>query len=61
MLSGSPKEVFRRSDIIDAAGLEKPAAAMIADELIKKGVSLPEGILTGDELEKELCKLTSEI
>lgn len=58
---GTPEQVFGKPDIIKAAGLELPAAAVIAEELIKRGVPLPEGILTEERLEEELCKLTSAI
>lgn len=60
-LKGTPKEVFEHKEKLKEIGLELPAAARIADELIKRGVPLPQGILTGGELEKELCRLTSEI
>ena len=58
---GTPERVFKETDLIKEAGLELPAAATIANELIKRGVPLPEGILTEERLEEELCKLTSEI
>lgn len=60
-LSGKPAEVFSEKETLKKIGLELPAAARIADELIKSGVNLPQGILTGEKLEEELCRLTSEI
>lgn len=57
VISGTPEEVFSQKEEIKKIGLELPAAARIADELIKKGVNLPQGILTGEQLEEELCKL----
>lgn len=58
VLSGTPREVFSKKEELKEAGLELPAATRIANELIERGVPLPEGILTGEQLEEELCKLT---
>ena len=60
-LNGTPKEVFSEKEKLKRIGLEMPAAARVAEELIKRGVSLPQGILTDSELERELCRLTSVI
>ena len=60
-ISGTPEEVFKKREKLKEIGLEIPAAARIAEELISKGVPLPQGILTGEQLERELCRLTSAI
>ncbi len=49
VLSGTPKDVFSHSDIIEKAGLELPESAKLANELRNNGVAMPEGILTPDE------------
>lgn len=61
VMSGTPEEVFKKRKELKEIGLEIPAAARIAEELISKGVPLPQGILTGEQLERELCRLTSAI
>lgn len=61
VMSGTPEEVFKKREKLKEIGLEIPAAARIAEELISKGVPLPQGILTGEQLERELCRLTSAI
>ncbi len=43
---GTPAEVFARTDIIEDAGLEVPAAVRMAELLRKRGVEVPAGILT---------------
>ena len=60
-ISGTPEEVFSHRRELKEIGLELPAAARVAEKLIERGVALPQGILTGDELISELCKLTSGI
>lgn len=56
-LSGAPSEVFSKPEELKKYGLDVPRATKIAEDLIKKGVPLPAGILTVDALAEELCKL----
>ena len=49
VLDGTPREVFSHEDMIENAGLELPDSAKLALMLKKKGVNLPDGILTPDE------------
>lgn len=49
-LSGTPKEVFSERKIIEEAGLKLPPAALLAEELRKKGMNIPEDIISADEL-----------
>ncbi len=60
-MTGTPKEIFAKKEAIRALGLELPLATIIADKLKEGGLSLPEGILTGEELKEELCKLAQKI
>ena len=53
-MQGTPKEVFSKVPEIEALRLDVPVPTRIAYELKKKGVSLPEGILTREELVKEI-------
>lgn len=60
-LSGTPKEIFKRKDLLKSIGLELPIATYVADKLIEKGVSLPTDILDGQRLKEELCALKQKI
>ena len=57
VMSGTPKEVFARTEELAAAGLTLPDATLLANELITAGLPLPAGILTEEELAEELSKL----
>lgn len=61
VLEGTPKEIFDRKDEIKAYGLELPLASEIADRLIKRGVKLPDGIITEEQLRGALCELKQKI
>ena len=55
VLSGSAKEVFSQVQVLKKLGLEVPLAAEIAYDLQKSGHSLPENIVSQEELEAALC------
>ncbi len=55
VLEGTPKEVFSRVEELKKYRLDVPQVTLLADELQKAGVKLPKGILTTEELVKELC------
>ena len=61
VLQGTPAEIFKRKDEIKACGLELPLASVIADKLIERGVALPEGIITEEQLRGALCELKQKI
>ena len=48
--TGTPAEVFSEVNLLESLGLKLPAAAEIASGLRRRGCSLPEGILTIDDL-----------
>ncbi|MDO5541330.1 MAG: energy-coupling factor transporter ATPase [Eubacteriales bacterium] len=50
LMQGTPKEVFSQVDILKEHRLDVPQVTMLAHELKKKGLALPEGILTVREL-----------
>lgn len=56
-LSGTPKEIFSRVEELQAMRLDVPQVTLLAYELKQKGVPLPDGILTAEELAAELKKL----
>ncbi len=55
--SGTPKDIFAIGSGVEKYGLTLPRAVYIANELIKNGLPIKSGILDGDELMGELCKL----
>ncbi len=55
-LEGTPKEIFSHVSELHAMGLETPLAAQAAFDLRKKGIKLPENIITNEELTEELCR-----
>ncbi len=57
LMTGTPAEIFRAKSKLLEIGLELPPALRIADELIARGLPLPDGILTEQRLGEELCKL----
>lgn len=56
-MEGTPKEIFSRPDELKELRLDVPQVTGLAYELKKVGLKLPDGILTKDELVKELVKL----
>ncbi len=49
-MSGTPREVFSRVEEMKALHLDVPQVTLLADELKKRGLDLPDGILTDREL-----------
>ena len=60
VMSGTPKEVFARTEELVGYGLTLPDATLLANELRDAGLPLSAGILTEDELADELAKLYQE-
>ena len=57
LMQGKPKEVFSRVEELKEHRLDVPQVTMLAHELRKSGLNIPEGILTRGELIGELVKL----
>lgn len=57
LMQGKPKEVFSRVEELKEHRLDVPQVTMLAHELRKSGLNIPEGILTREELIGELVKL----
>ena len=57
LMQGTPKEVFSRVEELKEHRLDVPQVTMLAHELRKSGLNIPEGILTREELIGELLKL----
>lgn len=58
-MEGTPREVFSRVDELKALRMDVPQVTMCAHELRKKGLPIPEGILTNEELIEALKKCQS--
>ena len=56
-LQGTPREVFSHVEELQNLRLDVPQVTLLAHELKKQGLRLPDGILTIDELTKALRKL----
>ncbi len=57
VMRGTPREIFSQVDKLQHYGLDVPQVTLLAYELKKEGLALPDGILTMDELVNELCRL----
>lgn len=56
VMEGTPREVFSRVDELKAYRLDVPQTTLLADELRKRGLKIPEGILRREELVDVLCQ-----
>ncbi len=59
-LDGGPREVFSHVEELKALGLDVPPMAELAEELRLSGLPLPAGILTVDDMVKELTPCLSK-
>lgn len=55
VMQGSPRKIFSQVEQLKSYRLDVPQVTMLAWELKKSGVPLPDGILTIDELVNTLC------
>lgn len=53
-MEGTPREIFSRVDELKELRLDVPQVTMCAYELTKKGLPIPKGILTNEELAEAL-------
>jgi energy-coupling factor transport system ATP-binding protein len=56
VMQGTPKEIFSQVDTLKQYRLDVPQVTLLAHELQKSGVDLPDGILTTEELVSALCR-----
>ena len=56
-MQGTPREIFSRVEHLKHLRLDVPQVTLLAHELKKSGVGLPDGVLTGEELTQELMRL----
>lgn len=57
VMEGTPKEIFGQVEELKKYRLDVPQVTMLAHELQKRGLLLPNGILRKEELVEALCQL----
>lgn len=57
VMHGTPRGIFSRVDELKAYRMDVPQVTMLAEELRKRGLDLPKGILRREELVEALCRL----
>lgn len=55
-LDGTPEEVFREYDLIKSIGLDVPMAVELAGRLRKRGIRIPETLITSEGLVEYICQ-----
>lgn len=56
VMQGTPREIFSQVETLKKYRLDVPQVTLLAHELHKAGVDIPEGILTKEELMGALCR-----
>ena len=56
-MHGTPREIFSQVDTLKSYRMDVPQVTMLAEELRKRGLDLPRGILRREELVEALCRL----
>ena len=56
VMQGTPREIFSQVETLKKYRLDVPQVTLLAHELHKAGVDIPEGILTTEELVSALCQ-----
>ena len=56
VMQGTPREIFSQVETLKKYRLDVPQVTLLAHELHKAGVDIPEGILTKEELAGALCR-----
>ncbi len=59
VMTGAPREIFTRVEELQQYRMDVPQVTLLAHELKKEGLGLSDGILTVEELVKEICQLKS--
>lgn len=58
VMQGAPREIFAQVEQLKSYGLDVPQVTLLAYELRKAGLSMPEGIVRREELVDALCQLS---
>ncbi len=56
-MEGTPREIFKDVELLKEHSLDVPQVTLLAHELRKEGLPLPECVLTREELVSELVKI----
>ena len=56
VMQGTPREIFSQMEQLQKYRLDVPQVTLLAHELKKAGLPVPDGVLTVDELVEELCR-----
>ena len=56
VMQGTPREIFSQVETLKKYRLDVPQVTLLAHELHKAGVDIPEGLLTKEELVGALCR-----
>lgn len=59
VMQGKPREIFSKVEELKSLRMDVPQVTLLAHELREAGLSLSQGILTIEELVKEICQLKS--
>ena len=57
VMQGTPREIFSQVDTLKHYRLDVPQVTILADELRKRGLDIPAGVLKKEELVEALCRL----
>ena len=57
VMQGTPREIFSQVENLKKYRLDVPQVTILADELKKRGLDIPAGILKKEELVEALCRL----
>ena len=57
VMQGTPREIFSQVDTLKHYRLDVPQVTILADELCKRGLDIPAGVLKKEELVEILCRL----
>ena len=57
VMEGTPREIFSQVDTLKKYRLDVPQVTILADELKKRGLEIPAGILRKEELVEAICRL----
>ena len=57
VMQGTPREIFSQVDTLKHYRLDVPQVTILADELRKRGLDIPAGVLKKEELMEILCRL----
>jgi len=57
VMSGTPEYIFSKAALLEKCGLELPEIVKIAEGLRQKGINIPQGVLTIDDLTDAIINL----